>query len=167
MYCKRLLRDNCSKADYFNKNRIRNIKNTACDSYNCGGYALNIFSWYIPRDKNNILRFNATTEKEMLNTTKIAVELMLKEFKDLRVITDLKELQPNEYAIAFRIGGVDGENDFHFMKRGKNGRWYHKPGSLWIQSIEKKQVFADEWVSSSWFGTCVYCGKLVLFAKKF
>lgn len=167
MYHKTLLRDNCSPTDFFNKKHKRNIKNTNFRCYNCGGYALNIFSWYIPRDKNNILRFNATTEKEMLSTTKIAVEFMLNEFKDLRVITDLKELQPNEYAIAFRIGGVKGENDFHFMKRGQNGRWYHKQGCLGIQSIGKEKVFADEWISTSWMGTCVYCGKLVLFAKKF
>lgn len=167
MYHKVLFRGKCSQTDYLNKNHKRNIQNTLYRSYNCGGYALNIFSWYIPHEKNNIHRYNATTEKEMLNTTDTVVEFMLKEFEDLRVITDLEELQPNEYAIAFRIGGVKGENDFHFMKRGKNGRWYHKQGCLDIQPIGKEKVFADEWVSTSWMGTCVYCGKLVLFAKKF
>ena len=100
-------------------------------------------------------------------TTDNAVNFMLKEFKGLRVITDLKELQPNEYAIAFRIGGIGGVDDFHFMKRGKNGKWYHKPGGTSIQFIAKEKVFADKWVSTTWAGTCTYCGKLVLFAKKF
>ena len=53
------------------------------------------------------------------------------------------------------------------MKRGKNGKWYHKPGGLGIQPIAKEKVFADKWVSTTWAGTCTYRGKLVLFAKKF
>ena len=165
MYCKRLSRNNCSRVDFFNENRIRNIQNTYLRSYNCGGYAFNTFSWYCPHYSSR--KYGSTTEQGMLNTTNNAVAFMLKEFKDLRVITDLKELQPNEYAIAFRIGGVGGEDDFHFMKRGKNGKWYHKTGELDIQFITKEKVFADKWVATTWAGTCTYCGKLILFAKKF
>ena len=43
MYCKRLSRNNCSRVDFFNENRIRNIQNTYLRSYNCGGYAFNTF----------------------------------------------------------------------------------------------------------------------------
>ena len=167
MYCKLLSRNNCSRVEFFNENNIRNVQNTYLRSYNCGGYAFNTFSWYCPHANNSGRKYHSTTEQGMLNTTNNAVEFMLKEFKDLRVITDLKELQPNEYAIAFRIGGVGGEDDFHFMKRGKNGKWYHKIGSLDIQFIKKEKVFADKWVSKTWAGTCTYRGKLVLFAKKF
>ena len=157
----------CSRTEFFNENHKRNVKNTYYRIYNCGGYALNTFSWYCPHEKDSDRRYNSSTEKGMHTTTDNAVNFMLKEFNDLRVITDLKELQPNEYAIAFRIGGLDGEDDFHFMKRGKNGKWYHKPGGLDIQPIAKEKVFADKWVSTTWAGTCTYCGKLVLFAKKF
>lgn len=167
MYRKYLSRDKCSTAEFFNENRKRNVNNTYLRSYNCGGYAFNTFSWYCPHTNSNSRKYRSTTEQSMLNTTNNAVKFMLKEFKDLRVITDLKELQPNEYAIAFRIGGVGGEDDFHFMKRGKNGKWYHKIGSLDIQFIKKEKVFADKWVSKTWAGTCTYRGKLVLFAKKF
>ena len=83
-----------------------------------------------------------------------------------RVIKDIKELAQDEYAIAFRIGGVDGVHDFHFMKRAKNGRWYHKAGGFAIQSIKKEQVFGEEWITG-WFGANHYRGELVLFAKKF
>ena len=165
MYRKLLIRGECSHIEFFNENRIRNVQNTYIRSYNCGGYALNTFSWYCPH--NSSRKYGSTTEQGMLNTTNNAVEFMLKEFKDLRVITDLKELQPNEYAIAFRIGGVGGEADFHFMKRGKNGKWYHKPGGTGIQFIAKEKVFTYKWVSKTWAGTCIYRGKLVLFAKKF
>lgn len=165
MYRKHLSRGYCSRVEFFNENRIRNIQNTYIRIYNCGGYALNTFSWYCPHHSGR--KYGSTTEQGMLNTTDNAVKFMLNDFKDLRVITDLKELQSNEYAIAFRIGGIGGEEDFHFMKRGKNGKWYHKPGGLGIQFIKKEEVFADKWVSKTWAGTCTYCGKLVLFAKKF
>ena len=167
MYRETLSRGYCSNAEFFNENHKRNVNNTYVRSYNCGGYAFNTFSWYCPYSNNRGRKYNSTTERSMLNTTNKAVEFMLKEFNDLRVITDLKELQPNEYAIAFRIGGVGGEDDFHFMKRGKNGKWYHKPGGTEIQFIAKEKVFADKWVSKTWAGTYTYRGKLVLFAKKF
>lgn len=167
MYRETLSRGYCSNAEFFNENHKRNVNNTYVRSYNCGGYAFNTFSWYCPYSNNRGRKYNSTTERSMLNTTNKAVEFMLKEFNDLRVITDLKELQLNEYAIAFRIGGVGGEDDFHFMKRGKNGKWYHKPGGTEIQFIAKEKVFADKWVSKTWAGTYIYCGKLVLFAKKF
>lgn len=167
MYYKLLSRGYCSNVEFFNKNHKRNVNNTYLLSYNCGGYALNTFSWYCPHANSIGRQYRSATKQDMLDITDNAVEFMLKEFNDLRVITDLKELQPNEYAIAFRIGGVRGENDFHFMKRGKNGKWYHKPGGLAIQFIKKEKVFADKWVSTTWAGTCTYRGKLVLFAKKF
>ena len=168
MYRKTLSRGYCLNLDFFNENRIRNVRNTYVRTYNCGGYALNTFSWYCPHAQNSGRKYRSTTEYGMQITTDNAVNFMLKEFKDLRVITDLKELQSNEYAIAFRIGGVGGEQDFHFMKRGKNGKWYHKPGGADIQFIEKEKVFANEWVSTTWWGqTHPYRGKLVLFAKKF
>lgn len=167
MYWNYLSRNNCSRGEFLNENHKRNVKNTFYRIYNCGGYALNTFTWYCPLIGRGVRKYNPTTEKAMHTITDNIVNFMLKEFNDLRVITDLKELQPNEYAIAFRIGGVGGEDDFHFMKRGKNGKWYHKPGGLDIQFIEKEKVFADKWVSQTWAETIVYCGKLVLFAKKF
>ena len=167
MYYTLLSRNSSSNAEFFNEHRKRNVNNTYLRSYNCGGYAFNTFSWYCPHASGSYRKYSSTTKRGMLTTTNNAVQFMLNEFKDLRVITDLKELQPNEYAIAFRIGGVGGEDDFHFMKRGKNGKWYHKPGGTEIQFIAKEKVFADKWVSTTWAGTYIYCGKLILFAKKF
>ena len=36
--------------DYLNSNNYRNINNTSITLYNCGGYALNTFNWYCPRN---------------------------------------------------------------------------------------------------------------------
>ena len=34
--------------DYFNEKQTRNEENTEKKDYNCGGYALKTFSWYLP-----------------------------------------------------------------------------------------------------------------------
>ena len=36
--------------DYLNRQKTRNINNTCTSDYNCGGYALRTFSWYLPYD---------------------------------------------------------------------------------------------------------------------
>lgn len=155
-----------NSADFFNKLGTRNTQNTRAFEYNCGGYALNTFSWYCPHNIGNDRYYSSYSEKGMKKTTQNAVDFMLKEFSDLRVIKDIKELAQDEYAIAFRIGGVNGVHDFHFMKRAKNGRWYHKAGGSDIRPISKDLVFGKQWVTG-FFGANVYQGQLVLFAKKF
>ena len=155
-----------NSADFFNKLGTRNANNTKVFEYNCGGYALNTYSWYCPHDIGTDRYYHSYSEQGMKKTTQNAVAFMLKEFSDLRVIKDIKELAQDEYAIAFRIGGVNGTHDFHFMKSAKNGRWYHKAGGLGIESIKKEEVFGEEWVTG-WFFANYYRGELVLFAKKF
>ena len=153
--------------DKFNQNNKRNRNNTPNREYNCGGWALNIFSWYRPTTNPFFCKWGKVecytdgdqklSTTEMFNITLKSVDCMLHEFKDLRVISNLNELKSNEYAIAFRIGSL--VNDFHFCKRSKNGHWTHKMGGSQIRPISKQEVFAD-----NWFGE--YCGHLVLFAKK-
>ena len=41
----RLLKD---YEDFFNERQTRNEENTEKKDYNCGGYALRTFSWYLP-----------------------------------------------------------------------------------------------------------------------
>ena len=149
--------------DGFNKNKARNRNNTDIRSFNCGGWALNTFSWYRPTIFGDNIRcwgddyYQNMTDKQAFNITLKAVNAMLREFPDLRVIEHLKELNKDEYAIAFRIGkDID---DFHYCKRAKNGHWTHKMGGLCIEKITKKEVFAPVWLDG-------YCGFIVLFAKK-
>jgi hypothetical protein len=122
----------------------RNEKNTRECEYNCGGYALGTFCWIIPYTQasrtfyNNKKKGNENFEKSLEHS----VNYMLKVFKDkLRVIEDLHDLRENEYAIAYRMGEVD----FHFMRRKRNGHWYHKMGMSTIQPILKEDVFSPCW----------------------
>jgi hypothetical protein len=153
--------------DKLNKRNKRNRNNTPNTEYNCAGWALNCFSWYKPTIKDNVARWGVTdfpdetdrrmSDSEMFNLTLKSVECMLRDFEDLRLINNIKELEEDEYAIAFRIGSL--VNDFHYCKRSKNGHWTHKMGASGIRPIAKKEVFADYWLDE-------YCGHLVLFAKK-
>lgn len=153
--------------DFFNTQKLRTVQNTLAFEYNCGGYALNTYSWYCPHQWKTDRNYNPSTKLASKTVTRHAVNFMLKEFNNLRVIKDIEELQPNEYAIAFRIGGVDGNHDFHFMKRNANGRWYSKSGGMPIRSIKTAKVFADCWELGEYGVKIKYYGELVLFAKKF
>ena len=149
------------KADPYNRLRKRNIRNTQCGEFNCGGFALGTIIWYLPIPKRNMYiergYRDEVDNKKLINKY---TQYMLKEFPDLRVIKDIKELQADEYAIAFRLA-KDWDDDFHFLKRGKNGVWYQKVGGRWgITVVPKKEVFSDFWNER-------YSGIIVLFAKKF
>jgi hypothetical protein len=149
--------------DEFNVLGLCNKRNTLIHNYNCGGWALNCFSWYRPTTDPCYCHWGdeydeePMTDSEMLRITDQAVRVMVREFADLRVIYNLRELKKDEYAIAFRIGHK--VNDFHFCKRQKNGHWTHKLGGLWITPIKKEEVFSESWLDG-------YCGKIVLLAKK-
>lgn len=148
------------KGDPYNKMRIRNARNTDPEEFNCGGYAFDIFSWYVPcENKDNPFyfsyQFNTKAEEETILLH--CIEVMLNEIEGLRVIKDLSEVKSDEYAIAFKIAGT--YDDFHFIRRGKNGVWYEKMGSCYgIDRVPKKKVFAKEWGR--------YHGRTVFFAKK-
>lgn len=137
--------------DFFNLEHKRNRFNTDRWDYNCGGYALGIYVWYQFEHYLAIMR-KVGVEK----MTRLCVDALLRDFPTLRVINDLRELQKNERAIAFRIC----ENDFHFMMRHKNGHWSHKPGRTSIRSIAKAEVFNPE----GWELSRTYDGPLVLLA---
>ena len=140
--------------DPYNKEG-RNSKNTPLCNYNCGGYALNTYNWFCP-NRDSDCYYSLTLEERVDYAVKYMIKFFGKE--KIRVISSVKEITSVEYAVAFRVG----KNDFHYMKRGKNGVWYHKPGSNTIRRATKEEVFADEWTSPC--GWTIYDSKLVLLA---
>ena len=145
--------------DLFNE-MGRNEKNTDKHQYNCGGYALNTYCWIIPYTMSPWTFYDNKKKgnKNFENSLEHSVNYILKVFKNkLRIIEDLHELKENEYAIAYRMG----KNDFHFMKRKKNGHWYHKMGMCAIQPILKADVFAPCWYND---GGDKYTSRIVLLA---
>lgn len=145
------------EGDLLNKERRRNVGNTDKSEYNCGGYALEVFNWYLPYERKyryDLFSSMYSTEERL----EIMVNFMLEEFKgELRIIDKIEDLKNEEYAIAFRTG----KNDFHYIKRADNGHWFHKMGGTHrIDTMTKDEVLNSE----SWrYGE--YCSKVVLLAK--
>ena len=146
-------------SDLFNRNRNRNERNTSQWDYNCGGYALGTFSWYLPNDNDDVEDFWGCQDhsyEEMVSITRTCVDWMLDDFDDLRIIHRLSEVRHDEYAIAFR---VSSDGDFHYIKQGKFRTWTHKCGMGCINTITRWEVFHTHWNDR-------YDGPIVLFAKK-
>ncbi len=142
--------------DLFNLNHNRTIKNTPRSMFNCGGYALNTFSWYQPGEDCNMWYYYDSSNME--DYTDYCIDVMLEDFDDLRVINDLSEIRSNEYAIAFRLSS---NGDFHYIKRDKTHHWRHKRGCCaTIMTMTEYEV-----LNTFWCG--IYDGPLVLFAKKY
>ena len=122
--------------DEYNRLGKRNIKNTTKCTYNCGGYALESFSWYLPRlNGDDVCRADGTTIED-------CVKAMEEDFPNLRRIQEISELKENEYAVAFRLS----DYDFHYIKRARNGHWYHKMGCLhYINTMKEEVVFSESW----------------------
>ena len=143
----------------WNNNNERNIRNTDKSQYNCGGYALGLFNWFIPwteeHDKTIGWDFyhNETEKEEFI---RICVNYMTENLP-IRVISSISELKKREYAVAFRLS----EDDFHFMKRGFNGVWYDKQGWLpFINTHKEKDVLNKK----NWYDR--YDSEIILLAVK-
>ena len=122
--------------DNYNVLKKRNIRNTEKRSYNCGGYALESFSWYLPRHGDIPIGWDYGS------TVENCVKAMMEDFPNLRVIASVDDLRENEYAVAFRLS----EHDFHYVKRAANGHWFHKRGaSCYIDTMKKEVVFSESW----------------------
>ena len=151
--------------DPYNLNNTRNIRNVDKAYYNCGGYALNLFSWYCPWEADEEVDTPLSRayedgeyfdDDEMFAPTMRCVQNMLAEIPTLRLLTGINDpIQENEYKVAFRIS-YDG--DFHFMKRADNGVWHHKQGGSSDIRTATTQEVLDVWCGR-------YDGPLVFFAN--
>lgn len=157
-----------SGRDELNIKRTRNIKNTERKDFNCAGYALETFSWYLPIPEvqyweDDSEYFDSSIDVE--SRTRLCVNTMLEDFSSLREICDISELASDEYAIAFRMEKDD--SDFHFVKRCQDGIWRHKRGARPdIEIMTTEEVFSPCWESGNAFEEFYYNGPIILFAKK-
>ena len=140
--------------DYFNLDKKRNSQNTDNWDYNCGGYALGTFSWFLLDSFEHGYEdyYNMTIEEieeRIVRMEDDCVEEIVEVFEGLvRPISVLSELREDEYAVLFRIsydeeGYVD---DFHFVKRHHDGHYSHKPGKSAVAEF-KNDPFDGDWSS--------------------
>ena len=117
-------------------NHIDMLDKNYISGYNCMGYALGFKKW--------LLVYNSYEE-----TAK-----MLEEHYPLKPVKR-KDMKLGRKYIAYRYG----RQDFHFVKRDRNGNWSHKRGSHKPEAISKKEVFSNKWIN----GNIVYNSKLYLY----
>lgn len=126
-------------------------------TYNCGGYALETYNWYLPYDDPDefYMGYYKTQEQEERLLTRFT-EYILNDFPGkIRVIEDEAKVLPDEYLVALRIG----PHDFHFLKNSKR-HWEGKMGSNpKIFHYTYEEVYASHWENE-------YVSRIVLFAKK-
>ena len=144
-------------SDPFNQERKRTIANADRHQFNCGGYALNTFSWYCPNPYgvNNDDYYGFWDENEAWHKTLLTAGQMVAEFEGrVRIIPSLESIDKRtEYAVAFRLAS---DGDFHFMRKCGNGTWYHKMGRCHeIIKITEQEVFRTEWCGGRYDGPIV------------
>ena len=160
--------------DYFNNKKTRNIENTSVEDYNCGGYALKTFNWYLPWGNHTHSELAEDFYQEGLSKEEIQkailkedLKTLLTDFKDkLIYISSIEEASPKDTVIAYRlyVKIYDDEDemcenvdtDFHFRVR-INNLWSEKCGSCEIKSC----LFTEgPWDVG---GDCIYDGPILYF----
>lgn len=92
----------------------------------------------------------------LINDSKYSagVDTLLRANPNFHLVSKKDMVLGKEY-VAYRYC----KNDFHFMKRGKDGHWRHKMGWSPVEAISTKVVFGKAWK----LGGHVYNSKLYLF----
>lgn len=146
--------------DEFNMEK-RSLSNAERKEYNCGGFALGLYNWYLPYPQEMLNELSLPFEGwkySYRKTMNIMVNYMVNTLP-VRIIKSLKSLdEKTEYCVAFRLS----KRDFHYVKRYKEGVWYHKRGgSYHIQRMEEKEVFSKKgWIDG------IYNSNIILLAVK-
>ena len=146
--------------------------------YNCGGFALGTFEWYVPssyeEDYDNETIEQVEVEDIRQDYYKCRLDYydacneianyfiknMCNDLTGIREIENENELKGNEYLVAFKAS----INDFHYARKLSNGRWFHKMGCEEIREIDEWQVYSDKWWSNM---HCQYDGRLRLLAVQY
>ena len=175
--------------DYLNNKKTRNAQNCEAKEYNCGGFALETYSWYKPFSKNYSAEEVIKRSLEFFRNIHLAPELYEKEVKELLVrrairtmlsnfpnlkkidVEEAKRLPKERKLIAFRVCFIFNESyeelynkygydyDFHYVVRLK-GSWYEKMGS---SSIHKVKFQFEPWEYGTGY---VYDSRIVFFIEQ-
>lgn len=162
-----------SNVDYLNDKKTRNKVNTMISDYNCGGWALKTFSWYLPYNEDNhfdlaeeLYKYGWSKEEVQEEILQNDFEILLKDFSDKLIpIDSIEDAKEGDTVIAYRlyVEFFDENNmvdtDFHFRVR-ENGSWTEKCGG----GIVHPCLFTEEpWNTG---GDCIYDSKILYFIFK-
>lgn len=149
-----------------------NVVNHDWRRYNCGGYALGTYTWYLPhnrfenREVNDFIGGNEYNDlldqyydgeidvedgayADLCNMrAEYFVDTMVKRGVCRRIESE-SELRSGERLVAFRAS-VD---DFHYIRKMSNGEWTHKMGAWEIGVMDEYDVMnAPIWECSLPYG---------------
>lgn len=159
----------CELSDAYGLNLSTEVSERADWDYNCMGFALGTYDWnglcnfqysyefdYDNEEHSNYMEFRdevcweCAAELENLHYTDPY-------FPKMRMVENEKNLHDNEYLIAMRVS----EDDFHFMRRMSDGRWFEKCGAGILRECTDA-VWEDEWISPN--EEIFYNSVIILFA---
>lgn len=166
-----------AQTDPFNRNGKRNRSNTDTDDYNCGGFALGTYSWYLPyrldeqmdiydrwadiqmwlddaEDADNTADSpiaRAAVHTCVVSLLNLFVKRILEDFPSVRRVQTSEEIKPDERIILFRIGA----DDFHFIVSFDHKHWWHKYGWNCIEELCEDEVLDTEWANGRYFSPIV------------
>ena len=166
-----------AQTDPFNRNGKRNRSNTDTDAYNCGGFALGTYSWYLPyrldeqmdiydrwadiqmwldaaedadNTADNIIA-RAAIHTCVVSLLNLFVKRILEDFPSVRRVQTFEEIKSNERIILFRTGA----DDFHFIVSFDHKHWWHKYGWNCIEELCEDEVLDTEWANGRYFSPIV------------
>lgn len=116
--------------------------------YNCGGFALGTFDWYIPSGCDYF-------------DPEGTVESILEDHPELRIIDSPDSVDPLVKVIGFRFGHDwcdEDWPDFHFLVR-IDGDWYEKQGGWLILPFDRDPW--DDWSNDDF----AYDGEITWFVQ--
>ena len=114
----------------------RNIRNTDKADYNCGGYALGTFSWYLPsrtREEYTDIMGHADIG-DMDTALTLAAEAIVNELPSWSIVPLALVMERKYFPKDYEVLALPFcYCDFHFWKLGRNWNWYDKMGGTgWI-----------------------------------
>lgn len=137
----------------YNLNLSTEVSERSGWDYNYMGFAIGTYEW------EDLYNFKYTYESEYEDEEEIwearnevcmscADELVTlheidEKYPKMRVVRNENDLRDNEYLIAMRMA----EEDFHFMRRMDDGRWFEKCGPNILRECTDK-VYNDSWYST-------------------
>ena len=121
--------------------------------YNCGGYALGTYDWFVPYSCSYLDKYLEDDVEKFwresgydINDYNVMAERCINEMiyyfnGKLREIKKVSDAKADERVIAFRFGA----GDFHFMIKGRKGhQWHSKMGvSNSIDTFSEEYVMSD------------------------
>ena len=128
--------------------------------FNCGGFALGTYDWYIPQSWHCIFEDDYDDEEQYTQDFDELVtdctNDILEDFSgQIRLIKREEDANKGEIVVFFRLA----DDDFHFILKSGN-KYFQKRGSTpCLEETTKEEVYSNEWNDR-------YNSRIVIFARK-